>query len=498
MIDPPRSTYLEDEHIHLWDKLDVQLTIERFREERGELKADVQPSSISSAGILPAEKVNLSSARSIKTYANTLDKHGLLDADTWFAMLTAGCELSKRRYREGTPSVRLAEVDFLERPRFVIYPYIEARGTTIWFGDGGVSKSMHALAACVSVATGVEMIPGGAPRLRGPVIYLDWEADQETTAERLAAICAGAEIDVPKDVIYMDRSSSLSESVREIRRAIALEGVVFAVVDSIGGAGGGDPEKAESVIRTMNAIRALEVPTLAIHHVTKEQKDKSKPFGSVYAPNLARLTWRLDKEQEEGAELVRVRLTNFKGNNVRLLTSQGHGLRFVNTDGEESYLEEVAFTQVSGLDLPATTKRGSIKYEVARVLRETAGLSLDEISVAVGLKRDTVYRTLKRTPGWFIEVDGVWSLVRTDGQQSFVRERPSESLPTLPDNLTDEDGQRAGQIQKRHGQTIVKGLNQIQASRTDVPAPFKGAESEARPPWGEEEEQHRLDSLASG
>lgn len=458
VTDPPRSTYLEDEHIHCWDALDVQLTIERFREERGELKADVQPSSISNQGVLPAEKVNLSSARSIKMYANTLSGHGLLDSEAWFECLTQGCELSKRRYRAGQPSVRLHEVEWRDRPRFVIHPYIEARGTTIWFGDGGVSKSMHALAAAVSVATGSDVIPGGSPRVSGPVIYLDWEADEETHAERLAAVCAGAEIDVPETLIYMRRSASIGESVREIRRVIALEGVVFAVVDSIGAAAGGDPEKAEPIIRAMNAIRALEVPTLALHHVTKDQKDKSKPFGSVYSPNLARLTWRLDKEQDEGAELVRVRLTNFKGNNVRLLTSQGHGLRFVNTDGEEGYLEEVAFTQVSGLDLPSISKRGTLKYDVARVLRETAGLSLDEVIEATGHKKDSVYRVLRRTPGWFVEQSGRWFLVGndSDGQQTFVRDNPSEA-------------------------------------RTDKTAPYRGV-SDAHP--SSEEEQARIDSLA--
>ena len=453
-------TFLEDEYIFQWPELDLKLTLERFREEKGELKADVFPESISGKGDLPPEKVNLISARSIKMYANTLNGKALLDADAWFACISQACRESLKHYRTGRPAVRLSEVEWSERPRFVVYPYIEARGTTIWFGDGGVSKSLHALAAAVSVATGVELIPGGTTRLRGPVIYIDWEADPETHAERLAALCAGADIEVPDNVHYMYRTASIAESVREIRREIALNGVVFAVVDSVGGAGGGDPEKAEAIIRVMNAIRALEVPTLAIHHVTKEQRDKSKPFGSVYAPNLARLTWRLDREQEEGASLVRVRLTNFKGNNVRLLTSQGHGLRFTSSGGEDSTLEEVAFTQVSGLDLPAATKRGSLKYEVARVLRETAGLSLDEIAAATGLKRDSVYRILRRTSDWFIEVDGTWRLIskETDGRESLSVGHPS-------------------------------------VARTDEPHPYRGG-SGAHPPWEEEEEQSRMDSLA--
>lgn len=413
-MEPPKATYIEDEYVFVWDDVDVKLTLERFREERGELKVDCQPQSAARGAVLPAEKLNLSSARSLKQYANTLGGYGMLESDQWFELLTQACELAKRRYREGSPSVRLADVDYHDRARFVVNPYIEARGTTIWFGDGGVSKSIHALAACLSVATGREIIPGGVPRVTGPVIYLDWEADEETHAERLAALCAAVDEEPPGNVIYMRRSASIGESVREIRRTIALEGVVFGVVDSIGAAAGGDPEKAEPIIRAMNAIRALEIPILALHHVTKDQKDKSKPFGSVYSPNLARLTWRLDKEQDQGAELVRVRLTNFKGNNVRLLESKGHGIRFVSAyQGEDETLEEVSFTQVSGLALPAVTKRGTVKIEVARVLRETAGLTLGEITDETGLKRDTVRRTLDRNRDWFQQEGELWSLAGT-------------------------------------------------------------------------------------
>lgn len=436
----PKATYIEDEYVFVWDDLDIKLTLERFREERGELKADCQPSSANRGGVLPAEKLNLSSARSLKQYANTLGGYGLLESEQWFELLTQSCELSKRRYREGAPAVRLSDVDWRQRPRFVIYPYIEARGTTIWFGDGGVSKSIHALAACVSVATETVVLPGGEPRLSGPVGYFDWEADEETHAERLEALCAGLGIDVPDNIIYMRRSASLSESVREMRRLIALEGMVFGVADSIGGASGGDVEKAESIIRTMMAMRALEIPILGIHHVTKDQKDKTKPFGSVYAPNLARLTWRIDKEQDEGADLVRVRLTNFKGNNVRLLTSSGHGVRFQSIlMGKDEVLDEVTFTQVSGLTLPAVNKRGQVKYEIARVLRETAGLRLDEIAAAAGLKRDTVYRRLKGEPDWFVEHEEQW----------FLKGEDTDGRDFDPSGIR-------------------------QTRRTDIPAPYKG------------------------
>lgn len=438
----PKATYIEDEYVFVWDDIDIKLTLERFREERGELKADCQPQSASRGGVLPAEKLNLSSARSLKQYANTLGGYGLLDSDQWFEVLTQACELSKRRYREGSPAVRLSEVDWRNRPQFVIYPYIEARGTTIWFGDGGVSKSIHTLAACVSVATGAEVIPGGIPRISGPVLYADWEADEETHAERLAALCKGLEIAVPANIFYKRCTASIGESVRELRRLIASEGVVFAGIDSIGGASGGDVEKADSVIRTMMGIRALEVPALGVHHITKDQKDKTKPFGSVYGPNLARLTWRFDKDQDAGSDLVRVRLTNFKGNNVRLLTSQGHGVRFTNRAvGDEEFLEEVAFTKVSGLALPAVTPRGKVVKSVMRVLRETAGLTYDEIVDRSGEKYNSVYQALKN-PALFQQQGEQWYLTAIENGNSVDFDLLEKSIDFPPSPIRDGNQDR--------------------------------------------------------
>lgn len=419
----PISTFLEDEHIHVWGDLDVQLTFERFREEGGDLKADVQPQSVAGNGYLPPEKLNLSSGRSIKMYANTLGGRGLLDADTWFECLTTASRLSRERYRTGAPSQRLSEVEWQGRPAFSLAPLWESQGTTIWFGDGGVSKSAHALAGALSIATGLEVIPGCTPLIRGPVLYLDWEANAEIHAQRLAALCAALGIEVPDNIHYMYRTVSLSESIREVRRVVALEEIVAAVVDSVGAAGGGDPERADTLIRAMNGIRALEIPTLAIHHVTKDQKDKSKPFGSVYAPNLARLTWRLDKEQDEGSDTVRVRWTNFKGNNVELIPSRGHGIRFTNDGaGWDRQLSTIEFVQVSGAELPATT-RNTLKWQIAELLKTSGALTVTDIADALGVKENGVRAQLSRHKEYFVRTGDAWGLLDQHTGGSVEKER---------------------------------------------------------------------------
>jgi len=259
------------------------------------------------------------------------------------------------------------------------------------------------------------------------VLYLDWEANAEIHAQRLAALCAGLGIDVPRDIIYMYRTVSLSESIREIRRVVALEGVVAAVVDSVCAAGGGDPERADTVIRAMNGIRALEVPTIAIHHVTKDQKDKTKPFGSVYAPNLARLTWRLDKEQDEGSEMVRVRWTNFKGNNVELIPSRGHGVRFLN-DGEgwDKKLVAIEFTHVDGAELPVSS-RNNLKWQIADLLKAGGAMTAGEIAEALDLKPNGIRAQLSRHKDFFVRIGEQWALLDQGRNSDAVDARSSDA-----------------------------------------------------------------------
>ncbi|KKL13591.1 hypothetical protein LCGC14_2524240, partial [marine sediment metagenome] len=365
-MDYPEPTYLEDEFIFQWEALDMQLVFARFFEDKGDLKANVQPSNISDAGTLPPEKLNLDSARSMKTYANTLGGYGLLEAADWFEALTQACKLARKRYDEGEPAVVLSEVSWRGTPAFLISPYVTQHGTTILFGDGGVSKSLHALALGVMVATGSAVVPDCSVEHPANVLYIDYEADAGTHAERLEGLCAGANITTPDNVHYMRRVASIGESVREVRKHIALNEIGFVIVDSIGAASGGDPEKADTVIRAFNAMRAFEVPVLAIHHVTKDQRDKTKPFGSVFAPNLARLTWALSKEQDAGADVIRVRLTNHKANFGRLSESRGHAVRF---EQDDEGFATIFFEYASFSSLPPINQASGVKYALVKALQ---------------------------------------------------------------------------------------------------------------------------------
>lgn len=467
MISEPTTTYLDDEYVFVWDDLDVKIVVERFREEGGDLKADTQPASAAGNGSLPPEKMNLSSARSIKTYANTLGGHGLLDAETWFECLSKCAKLASIRYREGEPSLVLSEIKYAERPRFLVEPFLEMDSRSLLFGDGGASKSMHALALAASVAAGKSIIPGTTVHAQGAVLYLDWEDKPETHAERLVAICDGAGISVPDNIYYMRRVGSLHESVREIRKEVGRRGAIFVIVDSVGAACGGDPEKAADVIRAFDAMRALGVTIQAIHHVTKDQKDKTKPFGSVYAPNLVRLSWRLDREPGRNGEMF-VRATNYKGNNVGVIEQRSHTVWF---DADDDYrLHSVRFGQSSAIGLYAPTRTdtdNSLRNRMAALFMEYGPLDIAAVATTLSTAQSSARSKLSTNKDWFTKhEDGRWDVLEAirSGSRSGVD----------PDHVRSDPG----------GPPI--GAPERSGSGTE--------RRELVPPWNDEAE--RLDSLA--
>jgi AAA domain-containing protein len=415
---------MEDEHIHSWPALGIQISIERFHEDRNDIKAFVTPQAISGDGYLPPEKVSLESARSLKMYANTLDNYGMLTADEWLALLVPAAKASLERYRSGTPAVFLHAVQYGLRSHYLLEPFIEVGSRGMIFGDGGVSKSLHALAMCISVATGIAIVPNTIVHQQGAVLYLDWEDEAETHAQRLAAICKGAGIDIPENIIYMRRTGSLKETVRAARRAIAANGCIMAVIDSVGAACGGDPERAADVIQTFDSMRALEVAVLAIHHVPKDQKDKTKPFGSVYAPNLVRTMWRLDKSDGQNGQIY-VRGHHLKFNNTGRVDDIGHSVRF-HVD-ENRQLDSVVFTPTHSSQLPPSQERGAgVKYGVGTALKD-GPMTVADLAAATGFSGETVRRTLNRDKDWFVnldqgKIDARWALLADETSRDMSRD----------------------------------------------------------------------------
>jgi hypothetical protein len=147
-------------------------------------------------------------------------------------------------------AVRFSEIEVPGPRRYLLKDLILAAYVTLLYGDGGVAKSLLALALAVAVA-------GGSGKWLGrevescPVLYVDFELDSEEQARRVYQLCRGQGVDTPpENLLYM---SALGHPAGEAFTA-ALEACIehsigLMVVDSLGPALQGDAEAANSVLR---------------------------------------------------------------------------------------------------------------------------------------------------------------------------------------------------------------------------------------------------------
>ena len=370
-----KATFQADIHRYLFADQEIEVILDRFAEDRhgGGVVAEItiNTSKEPGAGLLHRGRVNLISTRSRSELVRTLEKrpdNGRLLAGIDFGgILEVACYRSLERWRQGDPTVDLRDVRPGERPRWLLEPFVEEAGAALLFGDGGVAKSILALTICVGASSGVAIIgtPRGEPR---PALYLDWEADQHVHAERQRAICAGARLSEIPAIYYRRQVASLAESAVMLRREVAKLGVGLVIIDSMGAARGGDPESADTTIRLFNAARSLGVSWLGIDHVPKNAHDKSKPFGSTYSHNLARVTWGVERAQEAGEDQMVVALTNHKANNGRLAKRQAFRLRFGMAGGDT--LSTISFEPCDVRDIPALAEKLPVKERILAVLRD--------------------------------------------------------------------------------------------------------------------------------
>ena len=76
--------------------------------------------------------------------------------------------------------------------RYLLKDLILAAYVTLLYGDGGVAKSLLALALAVAVAGGSGKWLGREVE-RCPVLYVDFELDAEEQARRVHHLCRGQE-----------------------------------------------------------------------------------------------------------------------------------------------------------------------------------------------------------------------------------------------------------------------------------------------------------------
>lgn len=246
----------------------------------------------------------------------------------WTEIVEQVCFKVLDAVREGNPTVRLSTVADRQEQRFRVSPLLIEGFPNIIFGPGGSGKSLLAAMVGMAVHDGWEL--AGLNVVQGPVMVCDWELDDVTYKEQVALLARGFNIDMP-DLHYRACVAPLAEEAAAIGRYIAREGIELVIVDSLGFAIGGDKTSQELTLKMFRAIRAWNVTTLCIDHVTNDEGTGNRPYGSVYTTNAARSLWRVRSDQEDGSSELSMGLFQTKANFGK---QQPVGFRVSFGDGE--------------------------------------------------------------------------------------------------------------------------------------------------------------------
>lgn len=425
MVIPPASTPTVardgETYVLTWDDGAARIEVARIRDTHGDTTGEIKVS----AGLPPRKgciewgRINLSAIPTRTNMARTLAERA--PGFDWQGALLQTATIVVAAIRRGAPGVDLKDVPPREGSRWVIWPYVELGGPTVLYAKGESCKSVLALGMALSLATGQPVV--GTPKvppLRS--LYLDWETDAETHAERLRAMVDANlfATDVPS-IHYHRMTAPLVEAAVDLKAEIQEKRIGFVVADSLTYALGSDVNDASAVASFYMAARLLSVPFLGITHVRKDAGNdgsETTPFGSIYWNNGARIVWEAEALKEEGSSIVRVRLQHRKGNNVRRQMQHGYNLDFRNVGPED---DELVGLTVKSLDLTTvpefaarlTWKRrleGSLSHgakPLAEIADELGEPNTDKLSTALSRAFKAGYVT--HLP------DGRWGLASRQG-----------------------------------------------------------------------------------
>jgi hypothetical protein len=379
-------------------------------------------------------RVNLSGDRGRAELAKGCDARAPgLDID-WRGMIEDASIRILQAEREGRPFQTVGQLPTRIDPGYTIEPLFPRGKVAFLYGPGGATKGFLAVGLCISIETGLEVIPGLRPTSRGRAMYLDWESDQWDADDRVKRISAGMGWSKVPEIGYRECFGPFTDQVDDIEREVHRTGVTFLVVDSAGMAlsvarEGGDAN--ESTIRMFSALKRLQVTALVIDHVVGAEikaggRSVSKPYGSVYKINLARNTYEirtLPPVVGEDEAVRHITIRHRKANMSGYLPDMAYAVGFA--DGAVHWDKE----EVRAPEPEETGEREwppSVRVRIRE--RLAAGHAFpQEIADAIDEKVETIERVLRRYSGKASKPENRWFNRLSSGR--------AENLPVEADVL---------------------------------------------------------------
>ena len=274
--------------------------------------------------------------------------------------------------------------------RWIVEGLLPANVLTVLYGDGGLAKSYLAMFLGEHVARGEDLFDRRVEQ--GPVLYLDWELDEEEQVRRAYQVAAGLGRSSPAEGLhYCEMALPLGEALPDIRRWIGERQISLAILDSFALATLGDATAAKDVVPLLWAVSRLPCTSLFIDHVRNpqpgERREEMNPFGSAYKRHIGRSILhavRAGGGDESLAVLLQQRKSNFSA------LSEPLGVRVTFEDERVCFAREslttAAFARV-------VDKRPALE-KVHQALVSMGRATPDDLVAPTGLKVGTVKNKL--------------------------------------------------------------------------------------------------------
>ena len=368
---PPIVTVTGGIYKYLWEQEQVQIILERLREDsRRTVTADITISA-RPEGHIHMTRLNLLTTRGrgeVARYARERSPN-----HDWDAIIEQLCVLTLNHFRTGEPVVDLGGVTPPAEPVSRLRPFVVEGEATVIYGEGGIGKSY--LAGFMAALVDQNFHTTTCQPMPGKVLYLDFETTTDIAARRFQALTRGFGFDGKSTVIYRFCHQSLPADIGEIQRIVAEHDVELIIVDSAGPACGGDPESAASAITYFTALRSLRKASITIAHRSKG--GSVGPFGSVYWVNYPRMAYELKKSQEEESDIMHVALIHRNVNDGRLQRPVSFKIQWHESGAVTVAQEELA-------DVPDFVGELPIADQCAVAFREHGPKTVKEISEITG------------------------------------------------------------------------------------------------------------------
>lgn len=363
----------------------VDFIIDRLNENRG-VHGELQVAADWKEDLLGVTDLSLKADSSREKIAKTLTAY---EKDIpWKTLLEQVCSRVLAHYRNGDPIVRL-QPSATSQVRYLAAPIIYEGHQSLIYAPGGSFKSYLALYVALLVSHGCSQ--SGISGVKGPVLYLDWELNEETVSGRLRALQLGHPELSAVTPFYRRCEAPLRQEAHRIAAEVARHNIKLLILDSCAMACGGELSSPEAAIGLQRALRQIGCASLLLAHVAKNvpEGQQATAYGTVFFRELARNVWELSKASDDApAQLI---LTQQKNNFGPKHDPLGFAVQF------EGEAVRISPSRVE--DHPELTDKLPAPARIRNLLEDGIARTPKQIAEELGLPISTAQRTLSRHSG---------------------------------------------------------------------------------------------------